>query len=218
MRFSTFGASFGLAMPICGLCGGSESIRLRLFSNKKLDSLTSTLRESWPRDSIQIVEKWLEVSDTDSSCAIEFHFLWWQLTSPPFIFLLTLADLTWFFRFSIESVVRITGITVYMLIRSPRLGACALSIIPIVAIVNKYYGNWLSQNARKVQDALAEANSVAQETLSCIRTVIAFASETFEYDKYVEKVNVQYELNVRQVSNNSTLIAEFFSPQPCSQQ
>jgi ABC-type multidrug transport system fused ATPase/permease subunit len=47
------------------------------------------------------------------------------------------GDLTWFFRFSIESVVRITGITAYMLIRSPRLGTCALSIIPIVAAVNK---------------------------------------------------------------------------------
>ena len=66
-----------------------------------------------------------------------------------------------------------------MLIRSPKLGAYALSIIPVVAIVNKYYGTWLSQNARKVQDALAEANSVAQESFSCSRTVIAFASERF---------------------------------------
>lgn len=109
------------------------------------------------------------------------------------------GDLTWFFRFSIESVVRITGITTYMLIRSPRLGACALSIIPVVAIVNKYYGNWLRQNAEKVQDALAEANSVVQETFSCIHTVIAFASEEFEYSKYVEKIDRQYQLNVRQL-------------------
>eukprot|EP00980_Cylindrotheca_fusiformis_P031128 scaffold25855_cov132-Cylindrotheca_fusiformis.AAC.1 len=109
------------------------------------------------------------------------------------------GDLTWFFRFSIESVVRITGITTYMLVRSPRLGACALSIIPIVAVVNKYYGTWLRQNATKVQDALAEANSVVQETFSCIRTVIAFASEEFEYNKYVEKINRQYQLNVRQL-------------------
>ena len=99
---------------------------------------------------------------------------------------------------SIESVVRITGITAYMLIRSPRLGAYALSIIPIVAVANKYYGDWLSENARKVQDALAEANSVAQETFSCIRTVIAFASESFEYSKYVEKIDEQYRLSVRQ--------------------
>lgn len=87
-----------------------------------------------------------------------------------------------------------------MMVRSPRLGACALSIIPIVAIVNKYYGNWLSRNARKVQDALAQANSVAQETFSCIRTVIAFASEENEYKKYEEKIDVQYRLNVKQVS------------------
>ncbi|CAJ1969937.1 unnamed protein product [Cylindrotheca closterium] len=108
------------------------------------------------------------------------------------------GDLTWFFRFSIESVVRIIGITTYMLLRCPRLGACALSIIPVVAVVNKYYGSWLSKNARKVQDALAAANSVAQETFSCVRTVIAFASEEMEYNKYVEKVDEQYQLNVRQ--------------------
>ena len=105
---------------------------------------------------------------------------------------------------SIESVVRITGITAYMLIRSPTLGACALSIVPLVAVVNRAYGIWLSKNAREVQDALAKANSVAQETFSCIRTVIAFASESLEHKKYVEKVNHQYQLNVRQVSENST--------------
>jgi len=108
------------------------------------------------------------------------------------------GDLTWFFRFSIESVVRITGITSYMLIRSPKLGACAISIVPLVAVVNKYYGNWLSDNAAKVQDALAAANSVAQETLSCIRTVVAFASEESEYNKYKDRIDEQYRLNIRQ--------------------
>ena len=112
--------------------------------------------------------------------------------------MLLTKDLTWFFRFSIESIVRISGITAYMMIRCPRLGGCALSIIPVVAVVNKYYGNWLSQNAKKVQDALASANSVAQETFSCIRTVIAFASEDLEYKKYVERIDEQYRLNIKQ--------------------
>ena len=66
-----------------------------------------------------------------------------------------------------------------MLLRSPKLGACAISIVPLVAVVNKYYGNWLGENAARVQDALAAANSVAQETLGCIRTVVAFASISF---------------------------------------
>eukprot|EP00537_Pseudo-nitzschia_pungens_P005045 CAMPEP_0172365276 /NCGR_PEP_ID=MMETSP1060-20121228/8203_1 /TAXON_ID=37318 /ORGANISM="Pseudo-nitzschia pungens, Strain cf. cingulata" /LENGTH=818 /DNA_ID=CAMNT_0013088493 /DNA_START=387 /DNA_END=2843 /DNA_ORIENTATION=- len=108
------------------------------------------------------------------------------------------GDLTWFFRFSIESVVRITGITAYMLLRSPRLGACAISIVPLVATVNNYYGKWLSDNAARVQDALAAANSVAQETLGCIRTIVAFASEEFEHNKYKERIDEQYRLNIRQ--------------------
>ena len=112
-------------------------------------------------------------------------------------------DLTWFFRFSIESDVRITGITTYMMIRSPKLGACALSIIPLVAMVNKHYGTWLSQNAQRVQDALSEASSVAQESLACVRTVIAFAGETLAVHSYKEKVDKQYRLSVRQVSSIS---------------
>lgn len=109
------------------------------------------------------------------------------------------GDLTWFFRFSIESVVRITGIASYMLIRSPTLAACALSIAPVVAVVNKWYGNWLSKNATAVQDALAEANSVAQEALANIRTVVAFAAERLESRRYETKIQRQYQLNVRQL-------------------
>lgn len=109
------------------------------------------------------------------------------------------GDLTWFFRFSIESVVRITGIVTYMLIRSPKLGLCTISAMPIVASVNKMYGDWLNQNAIEVQTALAEANSVAQETLSCVRTVIGSTSEGFEHSKYQKMIERYYNLNVRQL-------------------
>jgi ABC-type multidrug transport system fused ATPase/permease subunit len=109
------------------------------------------------------------------------------------------GDLTWFFRFSIEAVVRITGITAYMLIRSPVLGACALSIIPAVAVINKLYGDWLRQNAVKVQDALAEANSVAQEALANVRTVIAFVAESKECQRYESRIERQYQLNIKQL-------------------
>ena len=109
------------------------------------------------------------------------------------------GDLTWFFRFSIESTVRITGITAYMLVRSPLLGACALSIVPAVAVVNKLYGDWLRKNAEQVQDALAEANAVAQEALANVRTVLAFAAERQECTRYETKIERQYLLNVQQL-------------------
>ena len=33
----------------------------------------------------------------------------------------------------------------------PRLALVAIAIIPVVAAVNKWYGNWLNQNQNKVQ-------------------------------------------------------------------
>lgn len=42
-------------------------------------------------------------------------------------------------------------------------------------------------------------NAVAQETFSCIRTVISFASEQEQYRKYKEKIDRQYELSIRQL-------------------
>jgi ABC-type multidrug transport system fused ATPase/permease subunit len=109
------------------------------------------------------------------------------------------GDLTWFFRFSIESVVRITGITVYMMLRCPMLGTCAISIIPAVAIINKSYGDWLHRNSKKVQDALADANIVAQEALSNIRTVISFVTESQECERYENRIERQYQLNIQQL-------------------
>jgi ATP-binding cassette subfamily B (MDR/TAP) protein 9 len=74
-------------------------------------------------------------------------------------------DLTWVFRWSIESVVRIGGITAYIFCRQWRLALLAVAIIPVCALANKVYGDWLQKNATKVQTALAQANDVAQESL-----------------------------------------------------
>lgn len=109
------------------------------------------------------------------------------------------GDLTWFFRFSIESVIRITGIAGYMIVRSPLLAAACLSIVAPVAVINKFYGDWLRQNAIRVQDALAEANAVAQEALCNIRTVMSFCGEQRELTNYENSINRQYNLNIQQL-------------------
>jgi ABC-type multidrug transport system fused ATPase/permease subunit len=57
----------------------------------------------------------------------------------------------------------------------------------------------LSKNASAVQEALAQANAVAQEALIHIRTVIAFAAEDDEQRRYDEKIGDQYQLNVKQL-------------------
>lgn len=108
-------------------------------------------------------------------------------------------ELTWFFRFSIEATVRIVGIAVYMFIRSPRLGGIACSMAPVVALVNKYYGDWLHRNAKRAQDALADANSCANESLSCVRTVVALGGEEGEINRFSSRIDAYYALSAQQV-------------------
>ncbi|KAL7548176.1 hypothetical protein ACHAWF_011471 [Thalassiosira exigua] len=109
------------------------------------------------------------------------------------------GDLTWFFRFSVEAIVRITGISVYMVLRSPTLGLCTLAIVPFVGILNKFYGDWLSKNAAGVQNALAAATTCAHESLACIKTVITLASEDHEREKYKIQIEKLYDLNIQQL-------------------
>ena len=107
--------------------------------------------------------------------------------------------MTWFFRFSIEAIVRIVGISVYMIYRSPFLGLVTVGIVPIVGIINKLYGDWLSRNALHVQNSLADATSSAHESLSCVKTVITSAAEEYEGSKYSKNINALYALNIRQL-------------------
>jgi ABC-type multidrug transport system fused ATPase/permease subunit len=108
-------------------------------------------------------------------------------------------DLTFVFRWSIESTVRITGITAYLFYRDWQLAAAACGVIPICAFVNRRYGLWLQANQKLVQTALAETNSVAQETISSVRTIFSFAREAAELSRYAERVGELYRLNMKQL-------------------
>ena len=108
-------------------------------------------------------------------------------------------DLTWVFRFLIEAMVRIGGIMGYMLVRSWRLSLLALSIIPVTSVVNVFYGKWMWKNQAKVQTAIAQANSVAQEVLAAIRTVFSFARENEEHQRYASRLIAWYDLMVQQL-------------------
>ena len=77
-------------------------------------------------------------------------------------------ELTFVFRFSIESSVRIGGIVGYMAARSPKLSLVAFAIIPVVCLCSKRYGRVQRANQVRVQTALAAANSSALEALSLI--------------------------------------------------
>lgn len=69
-----------------------------------------------------------------------------------------------------------------------RLTLVMLSIVPVVVLGAVFYGRMLRSLSREVQDALARSTEVAEETLSGIRTVRAFAREDIESGRYGDAV------------------------------
>ena len=67
-----------------------------------------------------------------------------------------------------------------------------------------FYGRWVRRLSRKVQDALASATEVAEEAVSGIRTVRAFAREDYESNRYAQRVDFSYELAKKRANVNAT--------------
>jgi ATP-binding cassette subfamily B protein len=67
---------------------------------------------------------------------------------------------------------------------SPRLALVMLAVVPAIAVGAVVYGRRVRRLAKQVQDALAVASSVAEESIGGLRTVRAFAAEPAEAKRY----------------------------------
>lgn len=72
-------------------------------------------------------------------------------------------------------------------ISSP-LSFTILSILPPMIVIAGIYGKFVKRISRSTQDCLGLASNVAEEKLSNIRTVKAFAKETTEVGIYEKKI------------------------------
>lgn len=98
------------------------------------------------------------------------------------------------------------GSIVILLFTSWQLTLVMLSIVPVVALCATIYGRRLRNISRDVQDALAQATAVAEESLSNIRTVRSFAREDFEANRYGNSVEFSFEL-----AKNRALLGAVFA-------
>jgi subfamily B ATP-binding cassette protein MsbA len=78
-----------------------------------------------------------------------------------------------------------------------RLTLLMAAAMPGVVLVTQIMGRRIRRIARRVQDALAEASAVAEETVSGIRTVQSFAREEYETTRFGQKVNDLFEMAMR---------------------
>ncbi|PIK38343.1 putative ATP-binding cassette sub-family B member 9 [Apostichopus japonicus] len=94
----------------------------------------------------------------------------------------------------LRSTVKIIGFVVIMVKLSWQLTIVTFVGIPLIIIVSEYYGQFYEKLSKRLQDSLAEANNVAEETISTIKTVRSFANEDQEVLQYVDKMKVTYKL------------------------
>ena len=100
------------------------------------------------------------------------------------------VNLSMALRYGLQAV----GAVVILLWISWKLTLVMLAVVPVVAIAASVYGRMVRKVSREVQDALARASEVAEETIAGIRTVRAFARESAESVRYEERVQASFDL------------------------
>ncbi|HMV65261.1 MAG TPA: ABC transporter transmembrane domain-containing protein [Myxococcota bacterium] len=80
---------------------------------------------------------------------------------------------------------------------SPTLTGLTMLIVPVVAVGATVFGRTIRGLSKEVQDALARSTEVAEESLSGVRTVRAFAAEGAEIARYGTANQHSYELAAR---------------------
>ncbi len=99
------------------------------------------------------------------------------------------------------------GGLVLLVYTSPVLAFGLLGCIPPIAIGTALFGKKIRRISREVQDALAETGIVAEETISGIRTVRAFAKESAESNRYSGAIQKSLGLATKRIMSIAVITA-----------
>jgi ATP-binding cassette subfamily B protein len=99
-----------------------------------------------------------------------------------------------------QIIILLIGITI-ITITSPQLTLVMLCSIPVLIIAAMLFGKFIRKLSKKVQDDLASANTVAEETLQSINVVKSFTNEQYEAGRY--------NIALQQVVQNALKAAKF---------
>jgi subfamily B ATP-binding cassette protein MsbA len=92
----------------------------------------------------------------------------------------------------IRQILTLLGAAILLFLLNWRLTLFILIGIPIITLVMLLLGRRIREASRMVQDALAEAANVLQETVGGIRIVKSFAREPYEIGRFSARVNETY--------------------------
>ncbi|EDV22057.1 uncharacterized protein TRIADDRAFT_29297, partial [Trichoplax adhaerens] len=102
------------------------------------------------------------------------------------------SDMTLSINLLLSSIIRSVGMAVFMYVLSYKLALLTFIYMPLVAVVVDYFQSKFKVLSKRKQDAIANANSVANEVIPSIKVVRSYANEKGEILHYNDKVTEVY--------------------------
>ena len=91
------------------------------------------------------------------------------------------------------------GSVVLMIVLDWQMSLIIGITIPPIMLMAQYFGRKIRKLSREVQDRLADSTAVAEESLSSVRVVKAFAREDYENDRYGGAVELLFKTAIRRL-------------------
>lgn len=108
---------------------------------------------------------------------------------------------------ALRSLVTIIGAVIMMFLTAPTLALAVVLIIPAIVFPIMFMARRLRKMSRTTQDALADINSMATESLGAIRTIKAFVQETAQSFSFGQWSEESFKAEVRRLGMRSVLIS-----------
>ena len=108
---------------------------------------------------------------------------------------------------TLRSSITVLGSLAMLFVTSPRLAAWALVGIPLAVLPIVLGGRRLQKIARSSQDRVADANTLATETLGAVRTVQAHAREPYENRRFGDALAVAVEAARKRIRAQAVVTA-----------
>lgn len=102
------------------------------------------------------------------------------------------------------SVVQFVGALILMLMVSWQLTGLALLLVPAITLLAIFFGRKLRRLSTSVQDRLADASSVLEETVAGVRVVKSFAREPYEIGRFTEAIETTFQTAMRRARVRAT--------------
>ncbi|WP_273757144.1 ABC transporter transmembrane domain-containing protein [Bartonella sp. MM73XJBT] len=107
---------------------------------------------------------------------------------------------------ALRHLIVVIGAIVMMVITNAKLSALVLLAIPFVAIPLVVFGRKVRTRTRAAQDRVADANALATEQVSAIRTVQAFTAEKLVATRFSQLIERAF-----QTARTSVILRSFFT-------